>query len=156
MIINLATLNSIPEMTLEKRKAYNYIFAGHAIFTIVSSKMSWRYTYKITQTKSNKDNYRVQVLYGPDNSEDGDYKHIGILNRHLLSLESYVSENNNVKLLTAFIHMLVTPSFEWPETCEFHKSDRCARCGRLLTTPESIESGYGPRCYEARYGEINI
>lgn len=149
MIINLITLNSVPyticHMTDKKRETYNYIFAGKAIFTVVSSKMGWRYTYKITQTKSNKDNYTIKVLYGSDNTED--YKHIGILNRRLLSLESYNIENGQIRLLMSFIHMLLNPLMEWPETCEFYKSDKCAACGRLLTTPESIESGYGPRCY---------
>lgn len=149
MIINLITLNSVPyticHMTDKKRETYDYIFAGNAIFTVVSTKMGWRYTYKITQTKSNKDNYKVQVLYGSDNTED--YKHIGILNKRLLSLESYCMGSNQTRLLMSFIHMLLNSLIEWPETCEFYKSGKCAACGRLLTTPESIESGYGPRCY---------
>lgn len=154
MIINLITLNSVPyticHMTTKKHEAFDYIFAGKAIFTLVSTKMSWRYTYKITQMKSNKGKYIVKVLYGSDNTED--YKYLGILDRRLLSLESYNIESGQIRLLMLFIHMLLNSSMEWPETCEFHKSDKCAACGRLLTTPESIKLGYGPRCYEALFG----
>ena len=33
-----------------------------------------------------------------------------------------------------------------PETVEVHHEGRCGRCGRALTVPESIESGFGPEC----------
>jgi Family of unknown function (DUF6011) len=33
-----------------------------------------------------------------------------------------------------------------PEGYRLHHEGRCGRCGRLLTVPESITSGYGPEC----------
>jgi hypothetical protein len=30
--------------------------------------------------------------------------------------------------------------------CTVHHEGRCGRCGRTLTVPESIESGFGPEC----------
>jgi hypothetical protein len=33
-----------------------------------------------------------------------------------------------------------------PEQVEVHHEGRCGRCGRALTVPESIESGFGPEC----------
>jgi len=29
---------------------------------------------------------------------------------------------------------------------EVHHEGRCGRCGRALTVPESIKSGFGPEC----------
>lgn len=33
---------------------------------------------------------------------------------------------------------------------------RCARCGRILTDPLSIQRGYGPECIEAINVEIDL
>ena len=33
-----------------------------------------------------------------------------------------------------------------PEGYEARHEGRCARCGRALTVPESIDSGFGPEC----------
>ncbi len=34
------------------------------------------------------------------------------------------------------------------EKVEFWHEGKCARCGRKLTTPESIQRGLGPECAE--------
>jgi hypothetical protein len=33
-----------------------------------------------------------------------------------------------------------------PSGWEFRHEGRCGRCGRTLTVPESIDSGFGPEC----------
>ena len=54
-----------------------------------------------------------------------------------------------------------TPSvkgFEWlvknihnlPSNMSFFHEGHCARCGRLLTVPESIKTGFGPECEKIR------
>lgn len=35
---------------------------------------------------------------------------------------------------------------DFPETFQFWHEGRCARCGRRLTVPESIATGWGPEC----------
>jgi len=34
-----------------------------------------------------------------------------------------------------------------PDNVEFYHSGNCAKCGRKLTTPESIKNGLGPICF---------
>jgi hypothetical protein len=36
-----------------------------------------------------------------------------------------------------------------PESLEIWHEGSCLRCGRKLTVPESIESGYGPECIKS-------
>lgn len=39
-----------------------------------------------------------------------------------------------------------SPSFEMRKVYEVSEERECRRCGRKLTTPESIEAGIGPEC----------
>lgn len=34
--------------------------------------------------------------------------------------------------------------------------DRCLLCGRRITDPKSIETGYGPVCYKKKYGADTV
>ena len=48
---------------------------------------------------------------------------------------------------------------ELPETVTIHHEGRCGRCGRRLTVPESIISGYGPECIKTinpDYGQMQL
>ena len=45
-----------------------------------------------------------------------------------------------------FLASLSRPGTELPEQLEFWHAGRCGRCGRRLTVPASIASGFGPEC----------
>jgi hypothetical protein len=84
------------------------------------------------------------VLTGPDNTQD--YTFIGTIFqgetfRH--SLKGGIGKD-----------ALSVKGFEWlwrnldnlPEYVRLDHCGYCLRCGKLLTTQESIEVGYGPTC----------
>lgn len=128
-----------------------YVIGGKAIFTLYSARLDKRYTYKIKVDKKKSDRFYASVLYGPDNCND--YRYLGFLHDPDFTLRAPKStrdepisrEDPRFRMLECFLEIICTET-ELPKTCEFYPSTRCARCGRLLTTPESIECGFGPEC----------
>lgn len=126
-----------------------FIQAGNSTFTLVSNKINTRYTYKVREDKNNPDRFYVRVLYGPDNNFD--YRFLGWFYRENLTLhwstKSCVSKPTQTPftMMQYFLQILCERD-DLPNTCEFLPSGRCGRCGRVLTTPESIHLGIGPEC----------
>ena len=134
-----------------------FIKAGKATFTVRNSETGNRFTFKVVQAKDENNNqgdmfggrkdrkplWFVSVLSGTNN--ESDYRYIGIINKNtfLHTKKSKVTEQ-----------ALSFRAFKWiwehiknlPENVEVHHEGRCGRCGRKLTVPESIESGFGPEC----------
>lgn len=130
-----------------------YILAGKAIFTLYSSKINRRHTYKICKDEQNSNRYSVYVLYGQDNTED--YKFVGVFyvgsgyspNYKLLGTVKNIEMLDDVRFIMMKHFLRFVRDGEFLDTCSIIPSRKCARCGRLLTTPESIERGLGPECY---------
>jgi hypothetical protein len=129
--------------------------AGNATLTLVSKTTGARFTYKI-QAPYNDEGKRddasqmrfVKVLTGADN--ESAYSYLGYLRRDL-----YIHGGAKAKVGRD------TPSakaFEWawqrfvkdtmPESLEVWHEGKCAACGRKLTVPSSVATGFGPDCAE--------
>lgn len=142
-------------LTEKKQQTLRYITAGNATFTIESTKINKRYTYKFYHRKNDNCEYRylVKRLYGSNNEDD--YHFIGIYYADTGVYKSKAPQDakpDHDKMLAAFLKMLHTDGIEWYPTCKFYMSSKCACCGRKLTTPESIERGIGPECFERLKG----
>lgn len=125
-----------------------FILGGRAIFTLYSKKIDQRYTYKIEEDKNHPGRFFAKVLFGQDNTND--YRYIGLFYKDTLSLRTSTCAHlphtaPQFTMLQYFLTIL-KGQYEWPDTCEFYPSGRCAACGRVLTTPESIKRGFGPEC----------
>lgn len=127
-----------------------YLLAGRCIFTLYSEKLDQRYTYKITADNKNSERYFARVLFGCDN--DNDYRYIGLFYTDKLALRTssaaHIPHTAPQFVMLQYFLAVVNGDYPWPPTCKFYPSVKCARCGRTLTTPESIERGIGPECYE--------
>jgi len=124
----------------------SFMLAGKAKFTLVSKATQRRVTYKIVQ-KDEKPAF-VSVMDGSDNIND--YTFFGTVfsnGQFRTSRKSKVSADaKGVK------------GFEWAwkridagdasllNSVEFWHEGSCCKCGKTLTVPESIESGWGPVC----------
>lgn len=133
-----------------QRVIKDYITRGRAIFTVESSKLQKRYTYKIIKytNQENKTTYQCYRLYGPDNSKD--YRFIGIFDKELLGFQPVRANDLPTRLLIGFLKIIYCQSVI-PQSCRFYMSNKCAVCGRQLTTPESIRRGVGPECFRRLY-----
>ena len=123
--------------------ALNYLRGGHGSFTLVSKKTGTRFTYRV-RGGDDKPLF-VSLLNGPDNTED--FMYIGFIpeDKLLWSKKSVVSKDSaSFKALAWTLGKLQNGVM--PENLEFWHDGSCARCGRALTVPESIEMGLGPVC----------
>ena len=126
-----------------------YILGGNSIFTLYSKKLDIRYTFKIQQDNKNEQRYFAKVLFGPDNTND--YRYIGLFYADTLSLRTssaaHIPHTAPQFVMLQYFLKIVNGEYPWPETCKFYPSGKCGCCGRVLTTPESIERGFGPECW---------
>jgi len=120
---------------------------GNALFT-VGNPTGEHYTFKIRQPKGDNKPYFVSLLTGPQN--DSDYTYLGIFNPiqmrvYLTKKSKYTEESTPVKVVRWAIQMVALGRLV-PEGYTIQHEGRCCRCGRTLTTPESVEAGIGPEC----------
>ena len=135
---------------LPKDKIKEFVLAGNAIITLQSGKTGQHFTYKITRDSNQGTLYTVRLLYGADNTHD--YTYIGCYSSntkvfYLISLYSSRLEYARppaIRAITYFFNHIDNI----PDKLYVYHNCRCGRCGRLLTTPESIERGYGPECID--------
>lgn len=126
----------------EAEAALQFMLGGRAIFTLASQKTGARYTYKVTKKNVF---YFVNLLTGPDNTRD--YTYLGMISQNQFRLthkSKMLPDSPPIKAITFTLKNLVDNRF--PPQLEFWHEGRCGRCGRLLTVPESIASGFGPEC----------
>jgi hypothetical protein len=124
----------------------DFILAGNATFTLRSMRTGVRYTYKVVKAEERPNapaTWFVKRLFGSDNERD--YRYVGFIRDD----QFFVGRNVNAE------ETPVVAIRYYLERClrgvavanvEFSHAGRCGRCGRLLTVPESIASGFGPEC----------
>jgi hypothetical protein len=117
----------------------NCLFAGRATLTLVSSVTDTRYTYKVVK----KDNlYFVKLLMNGDQ-----YNYIGYIKHNIFkwSKKSFVSKDS--KSFKAFNYLIRNINNDKNlEKLIIYHSGKCCKCGKELTTPDSIKYGLGPIC----------
>lgn len=121
--------------------ALNFILGGKSFVTFLNTKTENRFTFKVVKHKKD-DIYFVNVLTGPDvytfvgSIRNGVYKH---------SPKSNISnEAQSVKVFNYILNKLSTNNL--PDFIEIYHDGKCGKCGRQLTVPNSIETGFGPEC----------
>jgi NADH:ubiquinone oxidoreductase subunit D len=119
----------------------SFLLGVNALFTMVGVES--RFTYKVKQLKRDPDNVRaVYVLSGPNNTAD--YMRIGTIRVDLNEFEARNSLTPSARAFNWVFARLVRGLSIAPVQVLHH--GRCCKCGRTLTTPESIQSGIGPIC----------
>lgn len=126
---------------LDNKESLKFIFAGKSIVTFFNPKSGNRFTYKITQA-TGTNMYFISVLNGPENyvymgiSFDDNFKH---------GRKSSISATaQSVKVFSYVLTHLKSNTL--PDFIEVLHEGRCGKCGKPLTTTESIKLGYGPIC----------
>jgi len=127
-----------------------FVLAGRAVFT-VSNPQGLRYTFKVTGKKGTEGRgpvWFVSLLTGPDN--ESDYTYMGILDAEIgritLTKASRYNYGSMPVKVAQWACTLIWKGAELPEGYSIHHEGRCGRCGRALTVPESVDSGFGPEC----------
>jgi hypothetical protein len=131
-----------------------FVKAGNAYFTLVSTKTQTRFTYRIRQPENmdpNKPVWFVSLLNGPDNTSN--YQYMGAFFQNSLwfnvgAKSRITADAPSARAIKWFLDRILNPmsNDESLAQVEVWHSDRCGRCGKALTVPESIASGLGPDC----------
>jgi len=140
---------------ISHQAAKNFITAGKSTLTIESKPTGKHFTFKfITPIKDLETGKTlaqlptwVRILNNGDNTSK--FAFLGTLwsNRYVHSKKSYTSEDaQSVKALKFYFNALFTNNEKNLNLIDVYHEGSCARCGRKLTTPESIERGIGPIC----------
>jgi len=138
--------------TLQDAKAF--AMAGNAIITLQSLRSGQHYTYKVSSPSAEKQEAKGYTpeavwfvkLLTSGSADEGDFTYLGMI------------RDGRFFATRASARMQTAPSFKafdfFFRSTELHSElvvrheCRCGRCGRTLTEPESIDSGYGPECRE--------
>ncbi len=131
-----------------------YIYAGNATVTATSKKTGKSYTFKVSEPKKSGGAARffVSLLTGPDNTAD--YQYIGFVTPHRVTRKLTLvgghkgSPNHPAFKAFAWIMQQLSAGDDIPADLELRHEGRCGKCGRALTTPDSIDLGLGPVCRE--------
>jgi len=136
------------EVQLNSEIIRQFIIGGKANFTVKSLVSGKHLIFKISKAKDSNTKYFVSIdthydkfmciglLYCSQNIDNFVFKKSSKMkDEDAISVktikfivDNYINNNNPHKML------------------EFYHHGKCARCGRKLTTPHSIEIGIGPEC----------
>jgi hypothetical protein len=130
--------------------ARRFILAGDAVVTFVSLRTGNRFTYRVRASDDGRV-FFVALLVGPSNEED--YSYLGTI------FADNLNYRHGVKSRIAFeAPGAVAFDYCWsfirdgkaPKDAEVYHEGKCGKCGRRLTTPESVTLGLGPVCAKGR------
>lgn len=133
--------------------AETFILAGNATFTLLNTRTQNRLTYKVSQCADKPSLYFVAVLTGPDNEQD--YRYLGtIFLGHAQPASGCYWQYRHGAKSKISPEAQSAKAFSWfwehrgqlPEAVQVYHEGTCGRCGRKLTTPESVSRGIGPEC----------
>lgn len=131
---------------MDSATARRFILGGKAKVTLVSRKTGTRYTYSIKASADGSIHF-VALLTGADN--ESAYSYIGTIRRDVFShggrKAKVAYEAPSVRAF-AWAWNRIARGIDVSDLLECWHEGQCARCGRTLTVPESIDSGFGPEC----------
>jgi len=137
-----------------------FVLGGKATLTIENAA-AWasqnaapaHFTFKINKKELDGDKsiYFVSLLTGPDNTRS--YSYVGVLNVnsgvvHLTAKSKVTAETLSFRILNRVLSRIWANETSAITNAGFevHHSGRCGKCGRKLTVPESVKTGFGPEC----------
>lgn len=133
-----------------------FVTAGKAIFTVTNPKGD-HYTYRVRHKEANNgypEAWFVELLTGPDNTEDYEYMSMLVAETGRLRLtkgSKLTAESLPFRVAEWGLKMIWAGS-ELPEGYAINHEGYCGRCGALLTVNASVESGFGPECIKKVMG----
>ena len=124
-----------------------YIRGGHGSFTLESMKSGKHLTFRTRRSQDGKALF-LHLLTAPET-----YSYLGLfradtdgdLELRLTAKSCATWTADSVRGISWLCHQL--KRFDTlPDGIRFHHDGTCCRCGRQLTTPESVKKGIGPIC----------
>jgi hypothetical protein len=131
------------------RDGLAYMLGKKATFTLVSHATGDRRTYRVIEREGRNGEaiYWVNRLVGPENGTD--YEYVGSIvpgQPHEHKFAYRCARGGGRDAVIEWLLGVLQTREQLPEKLSFYTSGECSSCGRLLTVPESIAVGMGPKC----------
>jgi hypothetical protein len=129
-----------------------FILAGNALFTVENTTTGNRFTFQVRKPDDTKP-YFVSVLTGPNN--ESDYAFLGTVftpERYHHGRRSRIAQDAPSAKAFEWLFRHLSAGRSLPPQVRLCHCGKCGRCGKTLTVPASVESGFGPECIKAIEG----
>ena len=133
---------------LENDRIKPFVLGGNATITIESGKTGRHFTYKIRRSENDDNLYFIKNLRGSDNENDYVYVGCFFADTKKFAVEKSYRDKEVSSWPTSIraVRYLFNNLDDVPYMLRVYHQGKCCRCGRTLTTPESIRKGIGPEC----------
>lgn len=127
----------------------NFVLAGNATITVRSGSTGSRFTFKVRTPKNAKSPiWFVSLLTGSDN--ENNYEYFGQIRQNGSfdhgRKSRITNDSTGAKAFRWLWNMVQADRSEVLDQADIWHEGQCGRCGRKLTVPESVSSGFGPEC----------
>lgn len=130
----------------------DFILAGRAVFTVAGKAA--RFTFRINRKESENARYPDPSYFVSVRTGGGDdkraYSYVGLLDvrtgRVKFTKGSKINATAPAAKALQWTLAKVWAGEPLPAPAAIYHEGRCGRCGRPLTVPESILTGFGPEC----------
>lgn len=122
-----------------------FLLAGNAYVTFESRRTGTRFTYRVV-AGDKPGRHLVNVLVGPDNGAS--YVYLGCVydgRAYSHSAKSKITKDAPSAVAFTWAWRALSGG-KMPVDLAVYHEGRCGKCGRRLTTPESVSTGLGPKC----------
>lgn len=126
-------------MTTQITNPAEFLFAGKAEFTLQSKATLAHFTFRISASEDGR-MFFVSLLTGGGKQYAGCIPAANRTEFRTTRGSKVGRDHRGVVALEWFL------KHQDSDQVELHHCGKCARCGRKLTTPESIARGIGPEC----------
>lgn len=142
---------------LAEKDIKTFILGGRAIFTLKNEVTGNRRTYSVYRIKDpNKDLYFVNVRGDGESIEKNKrtkWIYVGMIcdstrpnSKFVLTTKSKVTKDSLAFTGFNWLWQKLVKGLPLHQDMSIYHEGRCGRCGRQLTDPKSILTGFGPEC----------
>ena len=128
-----------------------FIKAGRAVFTI-ENETGQHYTFKVKKDKSAPP---LNPKFFVELRTSSDYTYLGMMFSNYKVVPTKASKLDRTSIpMRAFNFAIrcILGKQELPHGYKIRHEGKCAACGRELTEPESLTTGFGPVCRAKHLG----
>lgn len=131
------------------KRILDYITSGNATFTVINEITKGRFTYKFVKQKRSG-RFDCKILTRKNNECESSYRFIGMYSKthgYCWSAKSGIKSSSVSNLaLDWFMFNLKEEKLSRYPQVKVYYSGSCGICGRKLTVPSSLKSGFGSKC----------
>ena len=125
----------------------NFILAGKSIWTLQSKATGKHYTYRCRLFDETRDKPISQKIWWIDILESGGkFEYLARLKNGEVHVKRGTAVTKPVESVDWFLRRVWHLHDDVLQQVNFFHANLCGRCGRTLTTPESVKLGIGPEC----------